>query len=309
MPVAARRGNVYMPDLAVVEDVRPENSEVTTYTLKFLDPLLGRSFDFVPGQFAMVSAFGAGEDSAYFSSSPSARGKVDITVQAVNSSGVPGALTRLEKGNMVGLRGPTGNGMPLPMMQRKRVYLIGDDTGFIPLRSLANYGVDNPTEFERIVVMAAFEKDSHLLYGQELFGIWAGHSIFDVKVMCKEIHNPREGLKSGGVSELFDYSEPAAQNSIAIVSGSPDFLKECVNFLIDRDFHDPQIQLMLSRKYVCGYGLCGTCAVPVALKDGTGWDHARACVDCPVFNPARILWDRWPAAAASNDVAEEGRAP
>ena len=47
----------------------------------------------------------------------------------------------------------------------------------------------------------------------------------------------------------------------------------------------------------CGYGLCGTCAVPVARKDGAGWDHARACVDGPVFNPARVLWDRWPAAA------------
>jgi hypothetical protein len=52
--------------------------------------------------------------------------------------------------------------------------------------------------------------------------------------------------------------------------------------------------------------------VPVARKDGTGWDHARACVDGPVFNPARILWDRWPSAAAiadaSADVEENGAA-
>ena len=62
-----------------------------------------------------------------------------------------------------------------------------------------------------------------------------------------------------------------------------------------------------SRRMGCGYGLCGTCAVPVARKDGTGWDHARACVDGPVFNPARIVWDRWPTAAASADVEETGR--
>ena len=58
-------------------------------------------------------------------------------------------------------------------------------------------------------------------------------------------------------------------------------------------------QVAVEERMGCGYGLCGTCAVPVARKDGTGWDHARACIDGPVFNPARVLWDRWPAAAAS----------
>jgi dihydroorotate dehydrogenase electron transfer subunit len=67
-------------------------------------------------------------------------------------------------------------------------------------------------------------------------------------------------------------------------------------------------QVAVEERMGCGYGLCGTCAVPVARKDGTGWDHARACVDGPVFNPARILWDRWPSAAASADVEENGAA-
>jgi hypothetical protein len=33
--------------------------------------------------------------------------------------------------------------------------------------------------------------------------------------------------------------------------------------------------------------------VPVIRKDGSGYDNLRACTDGPVFNPARILWDRW----------------
>jgi hypothetical protein len=31
----------------------------------------------------------------------------------------------------------------------------------------------------------------------------------------------------------------------------------------------------------------------VIRKDGSGYDNLRACIDGPVFNPARILWDRW----------------
>jgi len=61
-------------------------------------------------------------------------------------------------------------------------------------------------------------------------------------------------------------------------------------------------QIAVEERMGCGYGLCGTCAVPVARKDGSGWDHARACIDGPVFNPARVVWERWPASARSAAV-------
>ena len=52
-------------------------------------------------------------------------------------------------------------------------------------------------------------------------------------------------------------------------------------------------QVAVEERMGCGYGLCFTCVVPVARKDGSGYDHLRSCVDGPVFNPARVLWDRW----------------
>lgn len=52
-------------------------------------------------------------------------------------------------------------------------------------------------------------------------------------------------------------------------------------------------QVAIEERMGCGFGLCHTCVVPVARKDGSGYDHLRACVDGPVFNPARVLWDRW----------------
>jgi dihydroorotate dehydrogenase electron transfer subunit len=53
------------------------------------------------------------------------------------------------------------------------------------------------------------------------------------------------------------------------------------------------VQVAVEERMGCGFGLCNTCAVPVARKDGSGYDNLRACVDGPVFDPARILWDRW----------------
>ena len=52
-------------------------------------------------------------------------------------------------------------------------------------------------------------------------------------------------------------------------------------------------QMAVEERMACGIGLCLTCVVPVIRKDGSGFDHLRSCVEGPVFNPARILWDRW----------------
>jgi dihydroorotate dehydrogenase electron transfer subunit len=103
----------------------------------------------------------------------------------------------------------------------------------------------------------------------------------------------------------------AAQVVYAV--GSPALLRAVASLCRDRQL---PAQIAVEERMGCGYGLCGTCAVPVAFKDGSGWDHARACVDGPVFNPARVLWDRWPAAmrrdpsrpaapAASDPAAQE----
>jgi len=52
-------------------------------------------------------------------------------------------------------------------------------------------------------------------------------------------------------------------------------------------------QVAVEERMACGVGLCHTCVVPVSNKEGTGYDQLRACIDGPVFNPARVLWDRW----------------
>src|ERR671922_497158 len=52
-------------------------------------------------------------------------------------------------------------------------------------------------------------------------------------------------------------------------------------------------QIAIEDEMPCGTGLCYTCAIPVIRKDGRGYDNLRACAEGPVFNPARILWDRW----------------
>jgi dihydroorotate dehydrogenase electron transfer subunit len=52
-------------------------------------------------------------------------------------------------------------------------------------------------------------------------------------------------------------------------------------------------QVAVEEMMACGLGVCWTCAVPVIALDGKGWWNVRACVEGPVFNGARIWWERW----------------
>jgi dihydroorotate dehydrogenase electron transfer subunit len=63
-------------------------------------------------------------------------------------------------------------------------------------------------------------------------------------------------------------------------------------------------QIAIEERMGCGFGLCNTCVIPVARKDAPGYDNVRACIDGPVFNPARVLWDRWLRPGGPPGVAE-----
>jgi len=52
-------------------------------------------------------------------------------------------------------------------------------------------------------------------------------------------------------------------------------------------------QVAVEERMACGWGQCYTCVVPVSRKEGSGFDYLRSCVDGPVFNSTRILWDKW----------------
>lgn len=52
-------------------------------------------------------------------------------------------------------------------------------------------------------------------------------------------------------------------------------------------------QVAVEELMACGLGVCWTCVVPYISTDGKGWWNVRACTEGPVFNGARIWWDRW----------------
>jgi dihydroorotate dehydrogenase electron transfer subunit len=67
-------------------------------------------------------------------------------------------------------------------------------------------------------------------------------------------------------------------------------------------------QVAVEERMACGLGVCWTCVVPVLALDGRGWWNVRACLEGPVFNGARIWWDRWMGAAEDTEPPAGGEA-
>ena len=63
-------------------------------------------------------------------------------------------------------------------------------------------------------------------------------------------------------------------------------------------------QVAVEELMACGLGVCWTCVVPVFGSQGRGWWNVRACTEGPVFNGARIWWDRWLGASMHRDESE-----
>ena len=60
-------------------------------------------------------------------------------------------------------------------------------------------------------------------------------------------------------------------------------------------------QVAVEEQMACGIGVCWSCVVPLLATDGQGWWNVRTCMEGPVFNAARIWWERWLGEAGDTD--------
>jgi dihydroorotate dehydrogenase electron transfer subunit len=50
-------------------------------------------------------------------------------------------------------------------------------------------------------------------------------------------------------------------------------------------------QVSLETPMACGIGICFSCVAKVRDALGGDWDYRRTCVEGPIFDAERIVWD------------------
>jgi NAD(P)H-flavin reductase len=235
-----------------VRSVREELSH--TFTLE-LEPPNG-NFEFLPGQFTMIYAFGIGEVPISISSSSS---KATTILQTIRRTGaVTHALGRLKPGDYVGIRGPFGTPWPMDKIKGRDLLIIGGGIGVAPLRPAIYQAIENRSDYERVVVLYGTRTPDDILFDDELRE-WGERTDITTMITVDAADRGWNGAV-GVVTRLIGRVGFDPANTTALVCGPEIMMTVTAERLIDGSSVAPEnIYVTMERNMKCAIGVCGHC--------------------------------------------------
>jgi len=237
----------------------------------------GERLDYEPGQFIMMSVFGAGEIPISISSSPTnISGSFELCVRAVGR--VTNAIHKMEAGDEVGIRGPFGKGFPIRIFEGNDLLIVTGGLGIAPLRSLIKYVFDNRRDFGKVHILLGCKSPKDMLFLDEIEQ-WSER--MDVYYECTVDHAVPEWKGHVGlITTLIPGVDIEPERTFAVVVGPPVMYKFVIKELLAKNIPGRQILVSFERHMKCGLGKCGHCQI----------QHLYACQDGPVFNYEEIKY-------------------
>ena len=242
---------IRVANVAIVTD---ETEQVKTLLLK--DRRCARAS---PGQYAMLWI--PGIDEVPMSISNIGPGDLfGVTVERVGEATT--AMHRLRKGDLLGLRGPFGNGFSII---KGDALLVAGGTGLATLLPLA----EQLKESESNVVLAYGAKTRSNLFGLERLNSILGSR--NIEVTTEDGTSGFKGLVTTVVAKMLDKNK--FQN---IYTCGPEPMMRRVFDLAEQK--GVSTQACLERMVKCSIGLCGSCMV----------GRYRVCRDGPVLSSEQL---------------------
>lgn len=266
--------NPYQPLMARIVRIYRMVPDNWVFTLRFIDEEQGRNFRQKPGTFVMLSIPGAGEAPISISSSPTRPGVLELCVRRTGR--VTDALYRMRSNDVVGVRGPYGNGFPVETMEGNDLLLVAGGLGMAPLRSLLWYALDLRERFGRVILMYGAKNPASMLFREELVSLVDRE---DIQCLLTVDSDPGGTWKNhvGLLPALFDHVQIDPRTTHAAVCGPPIVYKFVLERLLPLGFSKDRILMSLERRMKCGVGKCGHCSI----------GYKYTCEQGPIFT----YWD------------------
>ncbi len=263
------KDNLYQPINGEIVDIIEESATIKSFVIKPEE-----DFSFKTGQFVELTLPGEGEAPFTPSSSPGQTDQIEITI--MKAGHITGMLHDCEKGQMVGIRGPYGNGYPIDDFAGKHIYIIGGGVGLAPIRSLFLTLVKRPKDFKTVICRFGAKTPEDFIYKKDLFGPWQQINGVEIKLTVDQAVNGWDG-NVGVVTTILDPSDVDIKNAVAIVCGPPVMMKYVTQKLLGFKFLSENIYLSMEKNMSCGFGKCGHCMLGkyYVCKDGPIFTHEQ----------------------------------
>lgn len=229
----------------------------------------GRDLGHSPGQFVQVSVFGFGEAPISVCSSPALKGRFELCVR--NMGGLTGALHRMKEGDVIGIRGPFGNGFPMTCFQKMDCLIVSGGIGMAPLRSVVKTILAHRDRYGRMLLLYGSRTPGDILFTDEL-AEWQADPRNEILLSVDRAAEGWDG-HVGVVTTLFPKITVDPKAVVVALVGPPVMYRFVLAELNAMRVPPQQIFLSLERRMKCGMGKCGHCQI----------DNRCVCVDGPVF--------------------------
>jgi NAD(P)H-flavin reductase len=266
--------NPLMPYLGKLVEVKDLANEIKLFRVEMLDGGSQAFHDYRPGQFAFVSAFGAGEAPFGIASTPRRAATVDFAVARLGS--VTTGLHELGAGDMIGVRGPLGNSFPMETFRGKNLIVLGGGIGGAPLRPVIQHVLDQRSDYGKLTILWAARHPSLLVFTEE-YDEWRAAPDTALHLT---VDQPDENWKdsTGIITQLLEKVAPSPENAVTITCGPPIMIYYVTKMLAEMGFAAQNNYVTLEARMHCGLGKCGRCNLGEKL----------ICVDGPVFTMQEV---------------------
>jgi NAD(P)H-flavin reductase len=266
--------NPLMPHLGKLVEVKDMAPEIKLFRVELLNGGREAFASYKPGQFAFVSAFGAGEAPFGLASTPQRGGMLEFAIQRLGC--VTTSLHELGEGDIVGVRGPMGNWFPMESFRHKDLLVLGGGIGGAPLRPVIQTVLDNRPDYGHLTILWAARHPSLLIFRDE-YATWRATPDTELHLT---VDQPDQDWDQhvGLITELLEELAPSPKNTIAITCGPPIMIYYVDQVLRKLGFTPEQSYVTLEARMHCGIGKCGRCNLGEKL----------ICVDGPVFSMAEV---------------------
>lgn len=251
VPEAAQfRIDPMLPQRFVIKERRKDTVETFSLMLEPTDDCETVEAP-LPGQFNMLYAFGVGE-------APVSIGGVSgkELLHTIREVGVvTRAMSKLRRGDMVGVRGAFGTGWPLVEARGKDVLLIAGGIGMAALRSAA-LQLSGSRVAKTVSLLYGARTPDDILYEHE-FAMWREGGIN--LLVTVDRGGGGWGGNVGVVTTLISRVPFEAGNCIIMICGPEIMMKFTVRELKRLGVPEASIFLSMERNMKCAVGFCGHC--------------------------------------------------
>jgi NAD(P)H-flavin reductase len=263
--------NVYIPKLAKIIEIKEEVGgarAIKTFRTAFAN---GSNFEYRCGQCAMLSVFGKGESMISISSSPLVKDFLQFSILKMGR--VTTALHEMEVGDLIGIRGPYGNGFPIEDWKGKNILFIGGGIGLAPIWSFLQTALLKKEEYGELTLIYGARTSKDLVFREECERLKNKMKVF----LSIDVAEPGWNEFVGFVPQNVLDKKPSPADTIAITCGPPIMIKFVIKALKDLAFDDERIYTTVENKMKCGIGKCGRCNIGphYVCKDGPVYSWAE----------------------------------